>query len=352
MRFDETVYREKLAGALLGRMAANALGAGVEFWPIKGMEDLARENGEPFPPVDHWKYLPHPYNLHYDVSPQEAFSRAKMNGVPADDDITYTLMGLLIMEAFGPGFGTENVADVWLKYLPMACTAEEVTLKNLKAGISPLEAGNTDNPFTEWIGADIRSDPWGYLAPGNPELAAEFAYRDAYLSHRRTGIYGEMFFSAAIAAAFHVDDPLEAIRIGLTEIPAGCQLAKHVQWVLDEAPHIADYKQARQAVDERFARMEGAHTINNACLTVFGLAIGKTDFTKVIGETVAMGLDNDCTAATAGSIVGAIVGRSGIPEHWYRNFNDTIHTYMIGLPKLSITDVIERFVVQAKKMVL
>jgi ADP-ribosylglycohydrolase len=188
------------------------------------------------------------------------------------------------------------------------------------------------------------------MAPGYPELAAEMAYRDAYLSHRGQGIYGEMLFSAAIAAAFELQDPLDAIRVGLTEIPAGSQLAHHVRWALTQAPRITTHRQARQAVDQRFEGMSHAHAVNNACLTVFGLSIGKTDFTRVIGETVAMGLDNDCTAATAGSIVGAIVGRAGIPRHWYQGFGDRIDSYLIGHLEFAISDVVERFAVQAARV--
>lgn len=340
---DSPVYLEKLQGALLGRMAGCILGVPVEGWPIERMVELARENGDRFPPSDYWKKVSSPLALQYDVSPREMYTRSKIEGVPVDDDLTYTLLGLLIAEEYGPDFTTDDVARAWLKYLPKACTAEEITLKNLKAGIPAMLAGSIDNPFTEWIGADIRSDPWGYLAPGWPELAAEMAYKDAYLSHRRTGIYGEMFFSAAISAAFTVRDPLEAIQVGLSEIPEKCQLAQHVMWALDESKHITNYQQARKAVDERFPGMDGAHAINNACLTVFGLAIGRTDFTCVISETVAMGMDNDCTTATAGSIAGAVVGKAGIPDYWYQNFNDTIYTYMIGVPRLVISDVVKRF---------
>ena len=71
------------------------------------------------------------------------------------------------------------------------------------------------------------------MAPGWPERAAAMAYTDAYLSHRRQGIYGEMFFAAAIAAAFAEDDPVAALRIGLTEIPSECTLAKAVRWHLE-----------------------------------------------------------------------------------------------------------------------
>lgn len=346
-KFDREAYREKVEGALLGRFAGCTLGAPVELWPVKRMKALAEEFGQAFPPTDYWKYIPNPTSLRYELSPNEAFTRGKMDGVPVDDDIVYTLLGLLIFEEFGPHFTTEDVGKAWLKYLPYACTAEEVALKNLRAGVPAGKVAEKDNPYCEWIGADIRSDPWGYLAPGLPERAAEMAHRDAWISHRRQGIYGEMFFSAVIAAAFAVDDPIEAIRIGLTEIPQDCSLAKSVKWALSVAPGVLDYSDARAAVEDRFPGMNPVHTLNNACLVVFGLSIGGTDLTKVISETVAMGLDNDCTAATAGSIVGAIVGKKGIPKKWMKNFNDTVHSYLIGKPSFSITDLVDRFAKQA-----
>jgi ADP-ribosylglycohydrolase len=176
------------------------------------------------------------------------------------------------------------------------------------------------------------------------------AWRDAYLSHRRQGIHGEMFFSAAISAAFAVDDPVEALKIGLTEIPADCGVARAVRWALRMAPKIGNYQQARAAVDRRFAGMHVVHTINNACLTIWGLTIGGADFTRVIGETVAMGLDNDCTAATAGSIAGAVVGKRGIPRHWYRRFNDKVHSYLNRHPVFRISDLVARFTRQARRV--
>jgi ADP-ribosylglycohydrolase len=242
------------------------------------------------------------------------------------------------------------VGRSWVKYLPYACTAEDVALKNLKKGIPAVQAGSRNNPYCEWIGADIRADPWGYMAPGWPERAAEMAYRDAYLSHRRQGIYGEMFFAASVAAAFAVDDPVEALRIGLTEIPRDCALQKAVQWALRIAPEIKNHRQARAAMDKKFKGMHAVHTINNACLTVWGITIGKTDFTRAIGETVAMGMDNDCTAATAGSIVGAVVGKKGIPSKWYKGFGDTIRSYLIGKKRFSIQDVLRRFEKQAQRV--
>jgi ADP-ribosylglycohydrolase len=349
-QFKHSVYQDRLEGAMLGRFAGCTLGAPVEGWPIEKMKALAEENGQPFPPIDYWSYVPEPSRLRYELSPRSNYTRDGMNGVPVDDDITYTLLGLLVVEDYGPHFTTAQNGEAWLRYLPYACTAEDVALRNLKAGVPAENAAELKNPFCEWIGADIRSDPWGYLAPGWPEMAADMAYRDAYISHRRQGVYGEMYFSAVIAAAFAVNHPIEALEIGLTEIPTSCRLAKEIRWALEIAPQITDYAQARSAVDDRFAGMHPVHTINNACLTVWGLTIGGTDLTRVISETVAMGYDNDCTAATAGSIAGAVVGKAGVEPHWYARFNDTVHSYLIGKPGFIFSDLIKRYTQQAQKV--
>jgi ADP-ribosylglycohydrolase len=89
--------------------------------------------------------------------------------------------------------------------------------------------------------------------------------------------------------------------------------------------------------------MSKVHTNNNACLTVFGLALGGRDVTNVIGNTVAMGMDNDCTAATAGSIVGAVVGIDSVPEHWFKPFRNKTRSYLTGHEWFRHNDLVRRF---------
>lgn len=365
-------YRRRLAGAFLGRSAGCILGSVVEGWRVEAMEELARENGDDFPPTDYWTAVPEPAKLRYRTIRCDAYTRPLMKGIPVDDDLQYTALGLLILEDHGPDFTTHDVAAAWKRYLPFACTAEDIALTNIKNGVDAAIAGSTggtpppsracylstepdvpvplDNPYLQWIGADIRSDPWGYVAPGRPEVAAELAYRDAVLSHRRNGIYGEMYFSAVIAAAFVVDDPMEALRLGLNEIPRSCSLATELRWALEVAPEIRSYRDAVAAVGERFAGMHWVHTINNACLTLWGVSIGGTDLSRVISETVAMGHDNDCTAATAGSIVGAVIGRDRIDDRWTRPFGNTMHSYLSGIDRFAIDDLLRRFEVQMQRL--
>lgn len=351
-KIDIDTYRDKLEGAFLARMAGCILGAPVEAYSVEHMEKWAKYTGSTFPPTDYWNMIKYPYDLRYEKSDYISYTKRGMDKVPVDDDISYTLLGLLIAEDYGVNFTTKDVGEAWVKYLPYACTAEEIALRNLQNGVKAEKAAEIDNPYCQWIGADIRSDPFAYIAPAYPEKAASMAYQDAYVSHRRNGIYGEMFFAAAQSAAFAVNSPVEALEIGLSEIPSNCSLAKDIRWALEEGKNVKNYKEARELVEKRFEGMSYLHTNNNACLTVFGLMIGGTDMTKVISETVAMGMDNDCTAATAGSIVGAIVGKKGIPEHWYNGFNNIVDSYLINVGELKIDDVIRRFEVQAKKVYL
>lgn len=94
--FEKQNCQDRLEGALLGRMAGCTLGAPVEFWSIAAMRALALENGDDYPPTDYWRYVPSPAEKRYEMSRRDSYTRGGLNGVPVDDDIAYTLLGLLI----------------------------------------------------------------------------------------------------------------------------------------------------------------------------------------------------------------------------------------------------------------
>src|SRR5258708_9351927 len=150
------------------------------------------------------------------------------------------------MKRFGRASPSADVADFWLTDIPILhlCTAERVAYRNLCNLIPHPKSATFRNPFREWIGAQIRADFWGYAAAGNPELAAEFAWRDASISHVKNGIYGEMWAAAMIAAAFVTDDVPTIIRAGLAQIPAHCRLADAVEQLFEWQEVGVDYDTA------------------------------------------------------------------------------------------------------------
>ena len=66
---------------------------------------------------------------------------------------------------------------MWLVDLPAGrtFTAERVAYRNLLDGISPPLTARIRNPFREWIGAQIRTDLYGWVNAGSPRRAAEWA---------------------------------------------------------------------------------------------------------------------------------------------------------------------------------
>jgi ADP-ribosylglycohydrolase len=104
---------------------------------------------------------------------------------------------------------------------------------------------------------------------------------------------------------------MDAVRIALTEILKDCLLAEGVRWAL--ANRKDNYEEAANAVWSVYRGMFNGSAVTNAIHVVMGLDIGNKDFTKTVGETIAMSGDNDCTGATAGSILGAVIGKERIP---------------------------------------
>ena len=335
--------RDRMKGAVIGRFAGCMLGVPVENYTVLRMQAIAEETGTTFPPVTYWKGTDRGDYLHYGVNPIQDYLEDSICCAGADDDVTYVILNLLLLEKYGKNYSIDDVGQLWLDYLPMACTAEDEALTQLKAGTKAEFAANF-NGYVEWIGAAIRADAFGYACAGDPVRAAQISYNDAYLTHRQNGIYGEMFCAAAIAAAFTAETPLDAIREGMKQIPAESDLYQSLEWAFSVQDKVTCYQRARMLIDEKFGRYHPVHTVNNMIAIVFSLMLGGNDFEKCISECIAIGLDNDCTGATVGSIAGACLGIDAIPEHWYDRFNDKVMSYIIDNRENSIEDVIDRFV--------
>src|SRR5262245_14389798 len=147
------------------------------------------------------------------------------------------------------------------------------------------------------------------MSAGKPELAAEFAYRDACWTHERNGIYGAMMFAAMQAAAFVESDPVRLVEIGLSEIPRNCRLAQYVRESLAWLASCGDFESCMDRVEAALDGMSPVHTINNALVCVLSLFYGTMGTRDSICISVMCGHDTDCNGATVGSIVGASAGR-------------------------------------------
>jgi len=346
----------RCAGCLLGKPVEGLSKQQIEYW-LKVAD--AYPLGNYFPPVPD---LPKdaPEWLRNRLSGIAEMTRKRKTGVllgqicrmARDDDIDYTILGLHILENHGRYFTTMNVGDTWLYLLPywQVYTAERVAYRNLVNGILPPESATYVNPYREWIGAQIRADMWGYVSPGDPNLGAELAYRDARLSHVKNGIYGEMFVSAMISAAFTTEDIEKVIDVGLSVIPKKSRLAEAVADAVAWSKEFSDWKDTWNKIYEKYGHYHPVHTINNAAIVVVGLLYGGGGYERTISLSVMGGFDTDCNGATAGSILGVIHGAKGLPQKWIKPLNDLVESFVIGYNNSQISDLASRTTTVAKKV--
>ena len=246
--------------AWLGRAAGCALGKPVEGWPKARIDKYLKEAG--VLPLDN--YLP--YIKEQMPRIHIPSSRGNIEYMDRDDDMDFTILGLLALEQAGADISARNIANMWISKMPFGklYTAENAAYRNFTQSIWPPNSAAHRNPFREWIGAQIRADIFGYVAPGLPERAAQLAFTDASISHKKNGIYGEMFVAAMIAAAFITDKAEEIVAAGLGEIPANCRLAGAVRGISDIIikPGLinVDFADVKTVMSEKGTAMMGTGT--------------------------------------------------------------------------------------------
>ncbi len=349
---SEEVLREKIAGAWIGRISGCLLGKPMECLRTPVIHAILRATGN-FP-MDRYvdsrefpKELPEKAGMDGFASWQKCWVDTVGGKAPIDDDTNYTVLAMKLIDEYGVDFTPDDVLEAWLYWMPMfsACTAERVAYRNAAQGLGAPETATRANPYREWIGAQIRGDFFGYLNPGDPKRAAEMAWRDASVSHVKNGIYGEMFVSAMLAKAAVCDDVPEIIKTGLSQVPGRSRLAHEVGRVLDwfasGVPEDEVFSHIHESYDE-FDQHNWCHTNSNAMIVAASLLYGEKDFSKTVGLAVQTGFDTDCNGATAGSVLGMILGERRIPERWPAAFNKILRTSIAGYHEVTVDELTEK----------
>lgn len=342
----ETAFMASVCGCVLGkpleinptladvRKALEAVGE----WPMKAYVSE--------------KVAPHlPRAMHHSW---KETTREHITYVASDDDINYTVLGMLNLEQHGIGFTKKQLKDLWLHQLPISTTfgPERTTL--LKAGLDTYHGTADEATMREWVtmftpreefcGALIRADAYGYACAGEPALAAELAWRDASFTHRRTGIYGTMFIAAAIAAAFtQPKDPLDIFRTALKFVPQRSRLCHILNGCLEDIESSGDWLTAYEKIHAKHFKWDHCRVFQElgTVMNTLRFAEGITDG---ICKQVSQGNDTDSYGATCGSILGAYFGPAKRREldAWIKPFNDDLRTTLAQFYERSLVAVAKR----------
>lgn len=347
-------YCERVKGAFYGRCAAVILGKPLEMGLTKNDIKKYLESLGEFPITDYVsKSSP---SLNMDLRGDCVYStKGNVKFAQPDDDINYTLLGLLLTEhCYNNGIKKSDVGYNWLNniayhwcwcasrqaYHSMVCLDDT---KNIDEQIDNIPYNL--NPWRECIDGQIRTDIWGYVHPADIKGACKDAHTDCSFSLTKNGIYGGMFVAGAIAGALSKEPTVEKIiQSGLASIPKKSRLYEAVTLVCDWWEKYGDWEKVCDLIYEKYGHLPFAATINNMSMVTLGIVAGGLDYEKSISIATMCGIDTDCNSGTVGSIVGAAVGFSGIDEKWYGPLNDTIKSTVAAFGECKISDIVARII--------
>lgn len=261
-------------------------------------------------------------------------TRGNLRFAVADDDLHYTLLGMLALERHGTAFTHDDLYDLWGRNLPHLWTwgPERTALLALGVARHHLFTEGAQrapaphdvlwlNPGDELCGALIRADAYGCACPGHPDLAARLAWQDASFTHARTGVYGAMFVAALIAICLGAEagppgnDRLDLVEAALERVPSRSRFAAAVTEALGIVAASRDWQAASDAVCARFGRHGHCQVFQEVAALVNTVKHARS-VDHGFCLQVSQGADTDSFGATAGMILGCLFGPDGLDARW------------------------------------
>ncbi|OGV83550.1 MAG: hypothetical protein A3K19_07625 [Lentisphaerae bacterium RIFOXYB12_FULL_65_16] len=282
MQLDYKDYLDKVLGGWIGKSIGGALGA--RFEGIKAWIDL-----------DFDEIIP--------------------DTIPPNDDLDLQVLWLKVLEEKGPALTSDDLAKAWLEGCWYPFNEYGNFRRNFRNGIKPPLTGKHDNQFYEsGMGCPIRSEVWGYVFPGAPDLAAEYSWFDGTLDHTDESVCPEQMFAAMAADAFFNHDVRRLTEIHFHYLKPGLMVTKLIRAALDAHDQGLPLREARERLHLLGGHPEPCDAQLNVPFTFLALLYGEGDLEKTILAALQCGYDTDCTLATAGAFVGQIMGAAAMPK--------------------------------------
>ena len=293
-----------------------------------------------------------PFECKRQVNTVTFYTQDLSMGPPANDDLDLQLVWLNAVEKFGRTVDAHILGEYWLSYIIPNWVEYGMAKANLRSSLLPPLSGYVDNTYGNSCGAFIRSEIWACLAPGNPDIAARYAYEDAIVDHCMEGALGEVFFAAMQSSAFIESDYRKLIDIGLSYIPEDSAVSRAIRMARDCYEQNVPVSDCRIRIHNAFPGTFGIQGIKikdidpvgskgmvngepgfdtpeNVAFAIAAWLYGENDFEKSLLIANSFGEDTDCICASLCSTLGILLGEENIPAKWKDPLDDKISTCCI-----------------------
>ncbi len=244
------------------------------------------------------------------------------------DDIYMDLTFVDVFDRLGIDAPVDSLASAFAHAGYNLWEANQTARYNILNGVMPPASGYwKNNPHADDIDFQIEADFAGLMSPGMPNTAAVICDSVGHIMNYGDGWYGGVYMAAMYSLAFVSDSVEFVVTEALKCIPEGSRYRSCISDVIaayHEYPD--DWKKAWQRCADNWDKTLGCPTgayepynidaALNSAYVVIGLLYGNGDFGKTIEIATRCGQDSDCNPASAGGILGTMLGYSNIPAEW------------------------------------
>jgi hypothetical protein len=314
-------FADRIRGGWLAQLVGAAAGTALEGYSAENIMEV-------FGPIRSYVREPNTYN----------------------DDITFEIAFLEAFADKGYAVTGADICERWTSLIPMGWSAEAIALANMRRGLLPPETATTDNPFDEWIGAQMRGTICGMVAPGRAREAARLAWVDGEVSHAANGILGEVFNAVLAARAFVERDTVSLLESTIALFSTESEYGQVLAFALDACRKSPDWRTAWARCDAKYVEYNWIHVYPNAAAQVVTLWFGRGDFDLTLEIVCGIGHDVDCNAAQILCVLAIQQGSGIIADRWSAPLlAGDIVTYMRRPARIPFGDLVGQTVEAVRK---
>ena len=318
---DPDAYLDAVHGSWVATMVANHSGI-----PIEGI------------------YIDEP-------GPGDSIELVLLDQWSTDDDTHIEWLELHIMETHGLEPTDEQIRDEWLDHLDGDIWVSTLRARDLmREGVLPPETGDAElNPEGAWsIDAQLETELFGLISPGDPDEARRLARRFASITNRGPAVDASAFYAHMYAQAFFEPDVAALIADARSGEPADSIVAPIVDDVSGwyEA-NPSDWRATRTLIRDRYdTDPEWWASRVNFAATIMALLYGEGDLQETVTIAGLAGWDADNNMTSAAGLIGIGIGFENLPEPYGSATDIYFNEDLVGdLPQFdSVLNIAERTV--------
>jgi hypothetical protein len=250
------------------------------------------------------------------------------------DDVYMDLTFVDVFERLGLDAPVDSFAMAFATAGYALWHANQAARYNILQGIMPPASGHwLNNPHADDLDYQIEADYAGLMAPGMPNTASAISDKIGHIMNYGDGWYGGVYVGAMYTLAFISDDIQFVVSEALKTIPEQSRFYQCINDVIQwHKQYPNDWKSTWFECEKKWSEDVGCpdgvfvpfniDAVINSAYIVIGLLYGEKDFFKTIDIATRCGQDSDCNPASAGGILGTLLGYRNIPEYWMKNLRE------------------------------